>query len=90
VVAVLDGAERVAGGIDLDAVGAADELVVAGLVVVLGPAPAADVADEDGLEVRSSPDVLDETLEGVALLDPLAGGAVAGDPDDFVPRGRGV
>jgi hypothetical protein len=90
VVAVLDSAEGVAGGIDPDAVGLAYELVVAGLIGVLGPAPSADVADEDGLEVRSSLDVLDETLEGVALLDPLAGGAVAVGPDDFVARGGGV
>lgn len=83
-------AEGLVGVEDLDAVRAADELVVAGLVGILGPAPAADVADEDGPEVRLALDVLDETLEGVPLLDALAGGAVAADPDDFVPRGRGV
>ncbi|HPA50934.1 MAG TPA: hypothetical protein PLP50_04955 [Thermoanaerobaculia bacterium] len=82
--------EGLVGVEDLDAVGAAYELVVASLVGVLGSAPAADVADEDGPEVRLSLDVPDETLESVQLLDAFAGGAVAVDADDFVPRFRGV
>ena len=83
-------AEGLVGVEDLDAVRAADELVVAGLVGVLGPAPAADVADEDRLEVGATLDVVDEALEGVSLVGALAGCAVAVDPDDFVARGRGV
>jgi hypothetical protein len=63
--------EGLVGVENLDAVGSADELVVAGLVGVLGPAPAADVADQNGLEVGADLHVFDEALEGVAALDAL-------------------
>jgi hypothetical protein len=64
---------------DLDAGAAADVLVIGALVGVLEPAPAADVVDQDDLEVGlAGLDVLDQLLQGDAAVDAQAALAFVG------------
>jgi hypothetical protein len=76
---------------DLDSGAAADVLVVGALVGILKPAPAADVVDQDDLEVGlAGLDVLDQLLQRLPAIDAQAALAFVGvgaDDLDVAPGG---
>jgi len=77
---------------NLDAGAAADVLVVGALVGVLETPPAADVVDQDDLEVRLARlDLLDQPLQGQSSIDAQTALALVGiGPDDLDATSGGV